>query len=35
MENAVDVQRVKALMDRVHAVREHTAVSADSRSEER
>lgn len=35
MENAVDVHRVKALMDRVHAVRERAAVSADSHSEER
>jgi len=35
MENLVDVHRVNALMDRVHAVRERAAVSADSNSEER
>jgi predicted TIM-barrel enzyme len=35
MENPVDVRRVKALMDRVHPVREHAAVPADSHSEER
>ena len=35
MENAVDVHRVNALMDRVHAVRERAAVSADSHAEER
>ena len=35
MENAVDPHRVKAPMDRVHAVRERAAVPADSHSEER
>jgi len=35
MENAVDVNRVRALMDRVLAVRERAAVSADPRPEER
>jgi predicted TIM-barrel enzyme len=35
MENAVDVHRVKGLIDRLHAVRERAAVSADSHAEER
>ena len=35
MENAADPHRVKALMDRGHAVRERAAVPADSHSEER
>jgi hypothetical protein len=31
----VDVHRVKGLIDRLHAVRERAAVSADSHAEER
>jgi predicted TIM-barrel enzyme len=35
MENLVDVHRVNALTDQLHAVRERAAVSTDSNSEER